>query len=747
MSGSPSQSQNAVSPESSSTVPGGEEKGELVVLKVEDMACPACAATIERGLSRTPGVLRAEALFVTDRVRVTFEPHRIAPEEIVKAVGGLGYHATDTSREREVHSLITSDTFRLGLSIFLTANVMMLALALDLGFFQEFPPEVIPLLGVPMLLLSTVVVFYGGFPIQRKAIVAARIGRFQMETLIASGALLAWGLSLVNLLAGSLHLYFDTASMLVTLILLGTFIEGTARKSATKAIDEMSALMPVKGRVLRDGEPAYLPLGEIREGDALLVEAGEQVPADGTVIDGSGLVDDSMLTGEPERSPKAPGDPILSATVLEEGALRVKVERVGEGTAAGQMIALMEEALASKSPFERLADRIAPVFVLIVMAIAVGTAVSLGLSRGAWESGVVRAVTVLVVACPCTLGIAIPLAKVAAVGAARRMRILVRNADALESAPGLGCVILDKTGTATHGEYRVQSVTTEGAGEEAVLSRAASLEGSSKHLIARAIIREARGRGMAIEQAAEVEEIEGFGVRGRVEGGSGFVGNRALVDRAGARCPEAFESRAKALSEQGLTAVFAGWGGEVRAVLALGDRVRPDMKELVTFLKGKKVRTELVSGDDPATTASLAEVLDVDGFLGRALPADKVELVKARQGEGLCVAMVGDGINDAPALAASDVGFAMGTAMDVARKASDVTLLGEGGTQIRRFLSLSAFTMRTVRTNLVLALLYNGVAVPLAVSGLITPLIAVTAMVVSSLTVVFNSSRILRKPL
>ncbi|MHC4780295.1 MAG: heavy metal translocating P-type ATPase [Planctomycetota bacterium] len=723
--------------------PGAREDLEF---GVRDMACPSCALLIEHVLNRSPGVADSQASFAADRVRVRYDPSRTGPGEIGGVVRGLGYRLEEGPGPGGEGSG-AGDWIRLGISMFLTANVMMLAFALDIGFFRELPSETIPLLGVPMMLMASLVVVWGGGPIHRKALNAARWGKVQMETLISAGSLLAFGFSMFNLVGGNLHLYFDTASMLVTLILLGTFIEEKARKGVKEAIGEIEALIPAKGRVLVEGGYDYLPRNELRPGLRVFVMAGETVPADGTVVEGDGILDRSMLTGEPEPVPAAPGDAVLGATILVEGSLELRIEREGSDTAAGRMVTLMEEAVSRKTPFERVADRFAPPFVLGVIAAAALAAAAVAALGGSADEAVVRAVTILVVACPCTLGIAIPLAKVAAVGAGRRAGVLVRDPDAFELARRIDCVVFDKTGTATEGRFGLSNVTVSETTAEEALSLAAALEGSSKHPIARSIAKAAKEKSIEPGQATSVEERGGLGVLGEVDGVASFVGSRELLGELGVTPPASLEAAATSAGEAGLTPVWVGRAFKAVAVLELGDKLRVGLVEMVQSLKSRGIVSRLLSGDAKETTRTVAARLGVDGHEGGALPERKVEVIRTLREEGYHVAMVGDGVNDAPALAEAHVGMAVGHAWEVAKRASSVTLLGPMETHFPRFFALSERTMRTVRANLSIALLYNAVALPLAVAGWITPLIAVSAMLVSSLTVVANSSRILRKPL
>ena len=713
-------------------------------LKVTGMWCPSCAWVIEHSLRKRDGVVQATASFSSDRLRVSYVPGWITPEEIAGAVSALGYGVEASEGDPVRERALRAEFLRLGVSLFLTANVMMISFGLYQGYLVELSETAVRMLGLPIFLMSTVVVFYGGFPILERAVKAARQGGFVMETLIGIGALAAYGLSVYGFLLGSLHLYFDTACMLVSLILVGKFLESRIRHRATRGVEEIYELLPGKARVRTEQGDRFVSIEAVRPGDRIRVRAGEVIPADGVVLEGAGEADEAQLTGEPLSRPKGSGDTVLGGSTLLEGDLVAQVTGAREGSAIGRMIALMENALLTKNTAERLTDRLMAFFAPLVILTALAVGVTLVLRGAGLEQGLVRAITVLVIACPCALGIATPLARVAAIGRARREGILVADGDALEGAHRLTVVVIDKTGTATQGTYRVVDIRTNGAPEIEVMSLAASVESGFEHPVARAVRAHASSLGADTLAFRAREAVQGRGVRGRVRGERVAVGSEAFLRDEGVALPEGWSEQALASAREGWTAVYVARGVEAVGMILLGDSLRPDMPGTVKTLEASGMEVHLVSGDSPQATARVARDLGGVRFEGGALPGDKVEWVQRLQRAGHRVGMVGDGANDAAALAVADVGFATGEALSVTRHASDLTLLRFSGARLLAAIDLSRLTARTVITNLSLALLYNLLALPAAVMGWVNPVVAVTAMLLSSLTVVGNSARIVR---
>jgi len=728
-----------------------------LTLKIEGMWCPACSWLIEEVLRRTGGILDPRVSFLSDLVHLKYFPHILSPQEIMPKISRLGYRLVPMEATPAESGEKRSTLLRLGISAILTANIMMVSMALYFGFFREFSREVIGYFSYPIWLMATPVVFYGGLPILRRSLFGLRYGHLSMDTLISIGALAAYFYSLVQLARGSLHLYFDTASMLITIVLLGKYIETHARQRVTAGITGLYKLAQQKVRLLTPAEALPHQEGgdggeaekerwilpkDAKSGDQFLVLAGERIPLDGRIISGQGDVDESILTGEARPTRKRPGDEVMGGTLLLDGEMKVRATRVGGGSSLGQMITLMQEALASKNQAELLVDGITRWFVPLILTVAAATAFSLWLLRFSLDDALLRGLTVLLISCPCALGIATPIVKVAVMGLARSRGILIRDPGALERSQGLDTLVFDKTGTLTEGDFSLQKIVTTGSPEGQALSRLAALEVRSDHFLGRAILRKAREESIEIEEAHGFESLEGMGVKGVVQGDLTFIGNRRLMNLEKIEIPAALNHQARDYEEKGLTTIFFGWGREVEGFLVFGDSLRKGIRRMIQELREKGITTWIVSGDAQETTRAMAAESGVDNFLGHALPGDKVELVKSLQGKGHRVGMVGDGINDAAALAQADVGFALGTGAHILQEASDFTLLAQDPTRVLDALGLAALAGRAIRQNLFFAFLYNSVSIPLAVSGLLNPLIAVSAMFASSLTVTGNVLRI-----
>ncbi len=715
-----------------------------LTMKVAGMWCPACSWLIEEVLRKTRGILEAKVFFLSDLVQVRYFPHNLSPPEIMTRISKLGYQPSllqdGSASAREKKDL----QLRLGISAILSMNVMMISFALYAGFFRDLSQTVIGYFSYPLWLMTTPVIFYGGLPILRRAYAGLRYGRTSMDTLISVGALAAYFYSLVQMARGSLHLYFDTASMLITLVLLGKYIETHVREKVSAGITDLYKLANQKVRLWIGGQEKWVSPEAVQPGYEFQVHSGERIPLDGQIIAGLGHVDQSIFTGETLPLRKGPGDEVMGGVLLLEGDLKLKVTRVGQETTLGQMIALTQEALDKKNPVELLADRITRWFVPFIFVIAGVVALSLWRFNSSVDEALLRSLTVIIISCPCALGIATPLVKVATMGVGRAKGILVRNPGALEQAKDLDTIFFDKTGTLTEGNFSLREIIAEGVSEREALGRLAPVEAFSDHFLAKEIIHKAREMSVKMEEATAFEDFEGMGVKGFIGGREIFIGNRQLMNKFGMDLSSSLEKRAFSSESRGMTVVFFGWDQQVRGFLVLGDSIKRGVPELVQKLQARNITPWLVSGDAPETTRAVAEESGINQFRGQALPQDKVELIRSVQQEGHRVGMVGDGINDAAALAQADVGFALGTGTNITREASDFTLLAAEPTRVLEVLDLSALTTKTVRQNLSFAFLYNALAIPLAVAGLLNPLIAVCAMFASSLTVIGNALRISR---
>jgi P-type Cu+ transporter len=638
----------------------------------------------------------------------------------------------------------------------LTLPVLYAVMAHDL--FGVWVPSVLLKHWVQFALI-TPVMFYTGWPIHRTGWLALSHRSADMNSLITLGTMAAYGYSLVVTLApllvpaGVRGVYFETTGVILTLILLGRLIETRAKAGTGQAIRELLGLRARTARVIRDGNEAEIPVEQVLVGDELVIRPGEKIPADAVVLSGSSAVDESMVTGEPMPVTKGPGDPVIGATINTTGSLRVRAAKVGADTMLSQIIALVQQAQASKPPIQRLTDTVSGYFVPAVMAIAIAT-FAVWFTAGptpAFTLALVSAIAVLIIACPCALGLATPLSVQVGTGKGARAGILIRSAEALETACKLDTIVLDKTGTVTAGRPALIDVRAAAPwGDDNLLRLVATAEADSEHPLGAAIVAGARERGLTLRTASGFGSVTGKGVQATVDGRTVLVGNAALLAESGIDTT-VLDAAAAELSEQGKTPVLAAVDGEPAGVLAVADPVKDDSAAAISALRRLGVEVVMLTGDNARTAAAIARQTGIGRVLAEVLPEHKAAEVRRLQAEGRKVGMVGDGINDAPALAAADVGLAIGTGTDVAIEAADVTLISGSLAGVVTAVSLSRATMRNIRQNLFFALAYNGIGIPIAAGILypflgirLSPIIAAAAMALSSLSVVGNANRLRR---
>ena len=720
---------------------------------VGGMWCASCAWLIEHALGQTRGVSQCRVYFASDVVRVTYRPARIAPEDLLGVVRKLGYSAetynADAGQDGSA-KLRRSSFVRAVVAIIFAMNVGMFSIALYVGYFgHRFPQLRLDAHSAHILSLwalgLSLPVLWAGMPLFRKALQAARQGAATMETLISLGALAAFGYSLWAMTQGDSRVYFDTADMLIALVLIGKHLEAGAKGEAAGAIALLYGLLPQKALVLTaDGRETLVAVGKLGVGDRVRVRPGDRIPADGRIVDGAASVDESLLTGEARPAAKRIGDDVTGATVATDAPLTVEITRVGADTTLAQMIALVEQALASKSPVERWADRVSRVFVPFIIALALATAAVLLFNHAAPAVILVRMVAILVIACPCALGLATPMAITTGVGVAAGRGILIANTAILETLPRTRHLLLDKTGTLTEGRFAVRSVVYAGQGRAEDLPVLAAAETQSEHPLARAIVNYLPAN-VSRPIASDFVRHEGKGITAVVNEAVWFVGNRALALSQSASLPALLDARACTEEAQGQTALFYGKGNAVRGLLLLGDAVRPNAAAAVAALLSLGLTPEVVSGDADATTQAIAQSVGIARAAAQMSPAAKAERVRELQANGAVVAMAGDGINDAPALAQASIGIAFGSGTEIARRAADITLVGDDIGRLAELFTLARATARVMKQNLFWACAYNAVCIPLAVAGRVNPIVAAGAMLLSSLTVVFNTRRLRRQ--
>jgi heavy metal translocating P-type ATPase len=712
-------------------------------LVVDGMWCTACAWVIETALSRLDGIRGATCHFSTDRLHCRYRPDRVAPDQIRKAVTRLGYDTRDPDTGDAAGNAQRRELIRLTITALLSANVMMLSWALYAGFFTDLSEDAVSKISLPIVAMAAVVFVYGGGPMLRKAWFGLVHRAPGMETLVGMAAGCAFVYSIYNWLTGSIHLYFDTASMLITLVLLGKVLEQQAKGRVRRDLDRFFALQPAKVRLITDDWPAgrYVAIGQLAPGDRFAVETNEIVPADGRVESGTAALDESSLTGEPRPVPVKVGDPVKSGARVIDGRVVARAEIVGEDTILGRMITIMARSLEQKSAYEGRTDRMLRWFVPIILTLAGGTGLFCLLAGTTVNQAVVRAVTVMVISCPCALGVAIPMARLAGISLAGRRGILVREIEAFERADAIDTLVFDKTGTLTHGRWQLVGIECQpGHNPAAIAAWAAGLEQPSDHEIARSIMAYARHEGIAPAGVADIV-VHPDGIQGRLDQTTLRIGNRQFAWDRRTPVDGATNDSGEALTSR----VFLSAGNRPAATLIFGDAIRPSVPAMVETLKQMAEDVHLISGDDDAATAAVADALGLSRSRGNLLPADKAAYIDRLTEGGLHVAMVGDGVNDAAAMVRADLAVAVHSGAGLAREAAHITLMRGDPAQLLDFFPLASRVNRKVDQNLWCAWIYNLISIPVAMSGLLTPLVAATAMLLSSLTVIGNTLLLVRR--
>jgi Cu+-exporting ATPase len=727
--------------------PASEPTEAQVDLAIGGMTCASCVARVERKLGKLGGVQSANVNLASERASVTYDPGLVSPAQLISVVEAAGYSAAPVAEqaaedelEEEVwrHAL-TRRRRLLGLGVTLSAVILALAMA---PAMMDFPTAGSHNALLALLTLPVWAVVGWGF--HRGALVNLRHGAVNMDTLISLGSSVAYLYSLAVTIAGSNQpVYYDTAALTVTLIYLGKYLETAATGRAGEAIKRLAGLQPRTARVVRNGQERDIPVAQVVIGDQVLVRPGERVPVDGLVLAGESSVDESMLTGESLPVSRAPGGRVIGATVNGVGLLRIEATAVGRHTVLAGIIRLVEQAQGSKAPVQRLADRIAGVFVPVVIGLAALTLLGWLLTGHGLAQALVPTIAVLVTACPCALGLATPTAIMAGTGRGAALGILIKGGESLERIQALTTVVLDKTGTLTEGRPRVTEVLPlADLPSEDVLRLAAGIERASEHPLGQAVVRSAEDRGISLPETPSVfRSTTGGGVQGLVEGHAVLTGSRRFVGEQGVDITGIDAAMAN-LEARGQTALLVAVDGKPSGIIALADTLKEGATATVQALRALDLTVWLITGDNAGTAAAIGRATGIGKVMAEARPEQKATAVARMQGNGQVVAMVGDGINDAPALAKADVGIAMGTGTDIAMATADITLVRGDLRSLPQAIALSRATMRIIKQNLFWAFFYNVVLIPLAVFGVVNPIFAAAAMALSSVSVVTNSLRL-----
>jgi len=709
---------------------------------IEGMHCASCSSRVEAALRKQPGVRQVSVNLALSRARVSLEPdagfETRAIEETVRSLGyGIERRVPGALPESPVarqQREVATARRRALMAALLSAPVLALGMS-GAG-------------GAPGLIvqaaLTTVVELLFGWEFHRSAVQRARRLGANMDTLVSLGTLAAYLYSLWALAMGE-AVFFDTAAVIITLILFGRFLEARARGRASQAVTRLLELGAKEARVLREGAEIAVPAEQLLPGDLLVVRPGEKIPTDGTIVEGRSSLDESMLTGESVPVDKGPGDGVFGATLNQQGRVVVEATRVGEETALARIAKLVEDAQSSKAPVQKLVDRVAGVFVPVVLAVGAATFAGWLLADAEVATALRNAVAVLIIACPCALGLATPAAILVGTGRGAELGVLFKGSDGFESARAIDVVVFDKTGTLTHGEMTLTDVVPDPSGgvdENELLARVAALEAASEHPVGRAVAEAAIARGIELPPVEDFENLAGRGVRGHVSGEEVVVGRGSLMEGLGLESPAAVMAKLEELERQGKTAFLAAFGGRVRGVLAVADTARDSAATALRSLEAMGIEIAMMSGDNRRTAEAIASRLGIARVVAEVLPDEKARRVAALRGQSKGVSFVGDGVNDAPALSEADLGIAVGSGTDIAIEAGDVVLMTPDPRLVVTALHLARRTYRTIAQNLLWAFGYNAAAIPLAAAGFLDPMIAAGAMALSSVSVLSNSLRL-----
>lgn len=730
-------------------------KPKQATLNLSGMTCAVCANRIEKGLNNLAGVAKANVNFALETAHVEYFQSEISLSGIIKKVEGLGYTAADKKNNTDGEETRKSEIRRLKKRFTVSVLLSFPLLWTMASHFSTLSFIWVPAIFMNawfQLALATPVQFIIGYPFYTGAFKALRNGSADMNILVAMGTSAAYFYSVfltVRGIVGPAHhveLYFETSAVLITLIILGRLFEALAKGRTSTAIKALMGLKAKTALVIRDGVEKNISVDEVLIGDIVLVKPGEKIPVDGEIIDGISAVDESMLTGESIPIEKCVGDSVIGASLNKLGFLNIRATKVGKDTALAQIIRIVEEAQGSKAPIQRIADKISGVFVPIVVVIAIVT--FLGwffiITPDHFAGALEKAIAVLVIACPCALGLATPTSIMAGSGRAAEFGILFKGGEHLESAHRINTMVLDKTGTLTRGEPELTDILPEAIDETTFLTLVGSAEKKSEHPLAEAITKGAEEKGAKLNKVDEFESIPGHGIRAVVQGRDVLVGTQKLLSRFEVVISKAALKKMSDLEEKGKTVMLTAIDGKFSGMLAVADTLKPTSRQAVSRIREMGIEVIMITGDNAKTAQAIAKEVGIDRVLAEVLPEGKAEQIKNLQASGKIVAMVGDGINDAPALATADIGISLGTGTDVAIETADITLMRGDLNSIADAILMSRKTMTNIKQNLFWALAYNSLGIPVAALGFLAPWLAGAAMAMSSVSVVLNALRLQR---
>jgi len=741
-------------------------------LPITGMTCTNCANTIQRRLRKTDGVLEANVNYANEKATVTYAPGAITRADLVAAVRQAGYDVVEAAAGEELEDAeaaareaeVRHQEHRFLIGVIFSLPLFLFSMSRDLGFLGHWAHDV--WVNWLFLVLATPVQFYVGWDYYVGAYKSLRNGSANMDVLVAMGSSVAYLYSVGVLIALTLgsnalgdHVYFETSAVIITLIVLGKLLEARAKGRTSEAIKKLMGLQAKTARVIRNGEERDIAIAEVVKGDVIVVRPGEKIPVDGVVVRGRSAVDESMITGESLPVDKTVGDALIGATLNKQGLLQFEATKVGRETALAQIIRLVEQAQGSRAPIQRLVDQVSAYFVPMVIGLAALTFIIWLVTGAGFTPALLRLTAVLVIACPCAMGLATPTSIMVGVGKGAEQGILFKNSAALEQAHKITAVVLDKTGTITKGELAVTDIVTtaqpSALSTQHFLTLAASAERGSEHPLGQAIVQEAQAQGLTLVEPERFEAIAGHGITAQVNNQPVLLGNLRLMQRENVTL-NGLAAKAEQLQQQGKTAMWLAVDGQAQAVIGVADTIKDSSREAVAALHKLGLTVVMMTGDNEATAKTIAHAAGIDRVFAEVLPGDKAAHVKRLQEEGFVVAMVGDGINDAPALAQADVGMAIGTGTDVAMEAADVTLMRGDLRSVPQAIALSKATMRNIKQNLGWAFGYNLALIPIAAGVLapfdwapaflrqLHPILAAGAMAFSSISVVTNALRLRR---